>query len=108
MHPDTGEKVPLPFRVSAFAPSNIILTLGLLTPNPSVRRSVDCYCCRVLVNVDESACGTVRGLFGVCVPIVQHLLWCNVNDAKVQHPAVSPLYLIDRHDDILAVDQPVV
>lgn len=37
VHPDTGEKVPLPFRVSAFAPSNIILTLGLLTPNPSVR-----------------------------------------------------------------------
>ncbi|KAG5457181.1 MAG: hypothetical protein BJ554DRAFT_2871, partial [Olpidium bornovanus] len=37
-HSDTGEKIFLPFRLSAFVPVNLILVAGMLTPNPSVRR----------------------------------------------------------------------
>ena len=34
---DTGEPVLLPFRMSAFVLSNLIVTGGMLTPNLSVR-----------------------------------------------------------------------
>jgi len=33
LHPDTGEKVILPFRMSSFVLSNLIVTAGMLTPN---------------------------------------------------------------------------
>lgn len=36
LHPDTGEKILLPFRMSSFVPTNMILVAGMLTPNPSV------------------------------------------------------------------------
>lgn len=32
---DTGEPVPLPFRMSAFVPTNLIIVAGMLMPNPS-------------------------------------------------------------------------
>lgn len=36
IHPDTGEPVFLPFRMSCFVPTNMILVAGMLLPNPSV------------------------------------------------------------------------
>ncbi|KAL7419354.1 Sideroflexin FSF1 [Cryptotrichosporon argae] len=37
IHPDTGEPVTLPFRMSAFVPTNLLICAGMLTPNPSLR-----------------------------------------------------------------------
>jgi tricarboxylate carrier len=36
LHPDTGEKIFLPFRMSCFVPTNLVVTAGLLIPNPSL------------------------------------------------------------------------
>lgn len=36
IHPDTKEPVPLPFRMSAFVPTNLIICAGMLLPNPSL------------------------------------------------------------------------
>lgn len=36
IHPDTGEKVLMPFRMSGFVPFNTPIMAGLLMPNPSV------------------------------------------------------------------------
>lgn len=30
IHPDTGEPVPLPFRMSAFVPTNMLIVAGML------------------------------------------------------------------------------
>lgn len=38
IHPDTGEAVFLPFRMSCFVPTNMVLVAGMLLPNPSVRK----------------------------------------------------------------------
>ncbi|KAJ3181552.1 hypothetical protein HDU85_003494 [Gaertneriomyces sp. JEL0708] len=35
-HPDTGEKVILPFRMSSFVPTNVLIVAGMLVPNPSI------------------------------------------------------------------------
>jgi len=37
LHPDTGQPVFLPFRMSCFVISNLVVTAGMLTPNLSVR-----------------------------------------------------------------------
>ncbi|KAK4054954.1 Sideroflexin FSF1 [Microbotryomycetes sp. JL221] len=37
IHPDTGLPVPLPFRMSAFVPTNLIIVGGMLMPNPTLR-----------------------------------------------------------------------
>ncbi|GAA5999709.1 Fsf1p [Rhodotorula paludigena] len=37
IHPDTGEPVPLPFRLSAFVPTNLVIVAGMLMPNPSLK-----------------------------------------------------------------------
>ncbi|KFY50325.1 hypothetical protein V496_09434 [Pseudogymnoascus sp. VKM F-4515 (FW-2607)] len=37
IHPDTGEPVMLPFRMSSFVLSNLIVTAGMLTPGLGVR-----------------------------------------------------------------------
>ncbi|PRP83034.1 hypothetical protein PROFUN_09889 [Planoprotostelium fungivorum] len=36
IHPDTGDKIPAPFRISAFVPMNVFICLGMLAPNPGV------------------------------------------------------------------------
>lgn len=36
LHPDTGEPVFLPFRMSCFVLSNLVVTAGMLTPNLGV------------------------------------------------------------------------
>ncbi|MBW0527141.1 hypothetical protein O181_066856 [Austropuccinia psidii MF-1] len=36
LHPDTKELIPLPFRMSAFVPTNLVIASGLLLPNPSL------------------------------------------------------------------------
>ncbi len=33
LHPDTSQPVPLPFRMSSYALSNLVVTAGMLTPN---------------------------------------------------------------------------
>lgn len=37
IHPDTGLPVPLPFRLSAFVPTNLIIVGGMLMPNPTLK-----------------------------------------------------------------------
>ncbi|CAG8479859.1 9685_t:CDS:2 [Paraglomus brasilianum] len=37
IHPDTGEPVFLPFRMSCFVPTNLVVVAGMLTPNPSIK-----------------------------------------------------------------------
>ncbi|CAG8446866.1 11153_t:CDS:2 [Diversispora eburnea] len=37
IHPDTGEPVFLPFRMSCFVPTNLIIVAGMLMPNPSIK-----------------------------------------------------------------------
>ncbi|BEI87322.1 uncharacterized protein CcaverHIS019_0100400 [Cutaneotrichosporon cavernicola] len=36
IHPDTGKPVTLPFRMSAFVPTNLLICAGMLMPNPSL------------------------------------------------------------------------
>ncbi|KAM0791679.1 hypothetical protein ACM66B_003955 [Microbotryomycetes sp. NB124-2] len=40
IHPDTGLPVPLPFRMSAFVPTNLIIVGGMLMPNPTLKSVV--------------------------------------------------------------------
>ncbi|KAJ9080044.1 Sideroflexin FSF1 [Entomophthora muscae] len=35
VHPDTGEVIFFPFRMSAYVPTNLVVTAGLLLPNPT-------------------------------------------------------------------------
>jgi tricarboxylate carrier len=35
VHPDTKEKIPVPFRMSAFVPMNMPIVFGMLTANPA-------------------------------------------------------------------------
>ncbi|KAM0748588.1 tricarboxylate carrier [Meredithblackwellia eburnea MCA 4105] len=37
LHPDTGLPVPLPFRMSAFVPTNLLIVGGMLMPNPTLK-----------------------------------------------------------------------
>ncbi|SGZ12216.1 BQ5605_C028g10489 [Microbotryum silenes-dioicae] len=37
IHPDTGLPVPLPFRLSAFVPTNLLIVGGMLMPNPTIK-----------------------------------------------------------------------
>ncbi|KAF9112865.1 hypothetical protein BGX27_002666 [Mortierella sp. AM989] len=37
LHPDTGKPIFLPFRMSCFVPTNMLVAAGMLMPNPSVR-----------------------------------------------------------------------
>ncbi|KAJ3152936.1 hypothetical protein HDU86_005391 [Geranomyces michiganensis] len=34
-HPDTGEKILLPFRMASFVPTNVAIVAGMLMPNPT-------------------------------------------------------------------------
>jgi hypothetical protein len=34
-HPDTGEKIFLPFRMASFVPTNTLIVAGMLMPNPT-------------------------------------------------------------------------
>ncbi|KAJ3331492.1 Sideroflexin-5 [Blyttiomyces sp. JEL0837] len=36
IHPDTGEKILLPFRMASFVPTNALIVAGMLVPNPSI------------------------------------------------------------------------
>ncbi|KAG9293058.1 hypothetical protein G9A89_016420 [Geosiphon pyriformis] len=37
IHPDTGEPVFLPFRMSCFVPTNLVIVAGMLMPHPSIK-----------------------------------------------------------------------
>ncbi|KAI3641591.1 hypothetical protein MIR68_000379 [Amoeboaphelidium protococcarum] len=39
-HPDTKEKILLPFRMSSFVPTNLLVTAGLLLPNATVKQVI--------------------------------------------------------------------
>eukprot|EP01121_Diplochlamys_sp_Union-15-3_P006111 TRINITY_DN16622_c0_g1_i2.p1 TRINITY_DN16622_c0_g1~~TRINITY_DN16622_c0_g1_i2.p1 ORF type:complete len:322 (+),score=38.33 TRINITY_DN16622_c0_g1_i2:52-1017(+) len=36
IHPDTGEKIPMPFRMSGFVPFGVPIVVGVLLPNPTM------------------------------------------------------------------------
>ena len=36
VHPETGQEIPVPLRFSAFAPANLIISLGLLRPDATL------------------------------------------------------------------------
>ncbi|EGG25316.1 sideroflexin [Cavenderia fasciculata] len=40
VHPDTGETIPLPFRMCSFLPINVIICAGLILPNPSIGTTI--------------------------------------------------------------------
>merc|ERR1711916_224047 len=40
IHPDTGETIPLPFRMSAFVPMNILICYFLVLPNPTMKSTI--------------------------------------------------------------------
>jgi len=40
IHPDTGQKILWPFRMSAFVPLNTLIAVGLLTPNPTILNQI--------------------------------------------------------------------
>lgn len=40
IHPDTHEPIFVPFRMSCFVPTNLLVTAGLLIPNPSLKTLV--------------------------------------------------------------------
>ena len=40
LHPDTGEKIFMPFRMSGYVPFNSPILAGLLMPNPSLAQTV--------------------------------------------------------------------
>ncbi|KAF9281663.1 hypothetical protein BGZ74_002298 [Mortierella antarctica] len=37
LHPDTGKPIFLPFRMSCFVPTNMLVAAGMLMPNPTVK-----------------------------------------------------------------------
>ncbi|CAG8714600.1 3595_t:CDS:2, partial [Scutellospora calospora] len=37
IHPDTDEPIFLPFRMSYFVPTNLVVVAGMLMPNPSMK-----------------------------------------------------------------------
>ncbi|EPQ29819.1 uncharacterized protein PFL1_02492 [Pseudozyma flocculosa PF-1] len=51
VHPDTGEVVPLPFRMSAFVPTNLIVVGGMLLPNPTLPMVIFWQFCNQSLNV---------------------------------------------------------
>jgi hypothetical protein len=53
IHPDTGEAVFLPFRMSCFVPTNMVLVAGMLLPNPSVR-NIWLYSCSIYESLSHS------------------------------------------------------
>jgi len=40
LHPDTQEVIPMPFRVSAFVPANILICMGMLMPGAGIANQV--------------------------------------------------------------------
>eukprot|EP00179_Madagascaria_erythrocladioides_P019900 CAMPEP_0198352512 /NCGR_PEP_ID=MMETSP1450-20131203/107540_1 /TAXON_ID=753684 ORGANISM="Madagascaria erythrocladiodes, Strain CCMP3234" /NCGR_SAMPLE_ID=MMETSP1450 /ASSEMBLY_ACC=CAM_ASM_001115 /LENGTH=320 /DNA_ID=CAMNT_0044058547 /DNA_START=51 /DNA_END=1013 /DNA_ORIENTATION=- len=40
VHPDTGRVIPAALRMAAFVPANVLITIGLLVPNPSLKTLV--------------------------------------------------------------------
>ncbi|KAJ3310873.1 hypothetical protein HDV04_004566 [Boothiomyces sp. JEL0838] len=50
-HPDTGEKVFLPFRMASFVPTNVPIIAAMLVPNPSTVMIVGCQWLNQSVNV---------------------------------------------------------
>lgn len=40
IHPDTGEKIMMPFRMSGFVPFGSPIVVGLLLPNPTLRQTI--------------------------------------------------------------------
>jgi len=51
IHPDTGEPVLLPFRMSAFVPTNLIVVAGMLMPNPTIKSILFWQWCNQSLNV---------------------------------------------------------
>ncbi|KAJ3209196.1 Sideroflexin-5 [Dinochytrium kinnereticum] len=55
-HPDTGEKIFLPFRMASFVPTNALIVAGMLMPNPSIASIVFWQWINQSVNVAFNYC----------------------------------------------------
>ncbi|CAH7689740.1 Tricarboxylate/iron carrier [Phakopsora pachyrhizi] len=58
IHPETREIIPLPFRMSAFVPTNIIIATGLLLPNPTLGSIVGWQWANQTLNVCVNYCNS--------------------------------------------------
>ncbi|KAF9159492.1 hypothetical protein DFQ27_003240 [Actinomortierella ambigua] len=56
LHPDTGKPILLPFRMSCFVPTNLLVAAGMLMPNPSVRSIMFWQWANQSVNVAFNYC----------------------------------------------------
>ncbi|RIB16386.1 Tricarboxylate/iron carrier, partial [Gigaspora rosea] len=56
VHPDTGEPVFLPFRMSCFVPTNLIVVAGMLMPNPSMKSIIFWQWTNQSINVAINYC----------------------------------------------------
>ena len=56
IHPDTNEKILLPFRMSSFIPTNLLVTAGMLIPNATVKSMMFWQIANQSVNVGFNYC----------------------------------------------------
>lgn len=64
LHPDTGNPVLLPFRMSCYVFSNLVVTAGMLIPGMKASKSVLIISCRLIVlesNLSFSGKGSWAG-----------------------------------------------
>ena len=76
IHPDTGEKVPLLFRMSFFAPANVPTVAGMILGSSTVRTAPDCD-----LHLISFAAGRVGEGHAHACTVAQWVKWNGVNES---------------------------